>query len=131
MRALALLFTACGSNGAGNTSNASDGSRTTNSWFTEADGRKIGRITPQGVVTEFPDPERASPGSIAAGKDGNLWFSEAGGSNSIGRVTPEGSVAEYPVPSAARAPSGISAGPDAAWDGTSHACSFTVHGAAP
>ena len=84
-----------------------------------------------GCSYRVPDPERASPRSIEAGKDGNLWFTEAGSSNSIGRVTPEGSVAEYPMPSAASDPAGISAGPDAACGGTSHACSFTVHGAAP
>jgi virginiamycin B lyase len=44
-----------------------------NLWFTEQSGR-IGRITPAGVVTEFPAP--APLLAIAAGPDGAVWFSE-------------------------------------------------------
>jgi streptogramin lyase len=50
-----------------------------NLWFTEQN--KIGRITPQGAITEFPGSGR----SITAGPDGNLWFTAPG---NIGRVTP-------------------------------------------
>ena len=35
---------------------------------------KIGRITPPGVITEFPLPVRRSARKITAGPDGNLWF---------------------------------------------------------
>src|SRR5262245_6266573 len=49
-----------------------------NVWFTEQAGPKIGRITPAGVVTEFPISEAgshpSSPKAICAGPDGNLWF---------------------------------------------------------
>ena len=46
-------------------------------WFTEAEGDKIGRITPAGTITEYSLPTANScPGGIAAGPDGNLWFTE-------------------------------------------------------
>ncbi len=46
-----------------------------NLWFTEFNSGKIGRITPQGVVTEF---QVANSGlfSIATGPDGNLWVTD-------------------------------------------------------
>jgi len=39
-------------------------------------------------ITEFSLPGGATPGVIAAGPDGNLWFGRA--SNGIGRITPQG-----------------------------------------
>jgi virginiamycin B lyase len=40
------------------------------------------------MITEFPVPTAKSfPGEIAAGPDGNLWFTENEG-NKIGRFTP-------------------------------------------
>lgn len=68
-----------------------------NVWFTEEFGGRIGRITPAGVITEFPigrpvpgcdpdiEPCGVRPGGIAAGPDGNLWFTEYNGGR-IGRV---------------------------------------------
>jgi len=50
-----------------------------NLWFVEPPpSNKLGRITPQGAVTEFPMPAGAdlSFGGLAAGPDGNLWFTE-------------------------------------------------------
>jgi streptogramin lyase len=50
----------------------------------------MGRITPDGSVTEFPIPTANSmPRAIALGSDGNIWFGEFGGGK-IGRVTPLG-----------------------------------------
>ena len=61
-------------------------------------GNKIGRITTAGVVTEYPVPTAGSyPGSITAGPDGALWFTEGAG-NKIGRITTAGVITEYPVP---------------------------------
>lgn len=91
--ALAMQLTAGGSNGGNSGPFAITLGPDGNLWFTELDARKIGRITPEGVMTEFVIPSGASPGSIAAGKDGNLWFTAAGSDNSIGRVTPEGTCA--------------------------------------
>ena len=82
-----------------------------NLWFTEMVG-KIGRITPAGVITEFPIPTAGSfPQSIAGGPDGALWFTE-NGKNKIGRVTTDGDFTEFPIPTANSGPFGIAAGPD-------------------
>ena len=85
-----------------------------NLWFTEIGTRKIGQITPQGVVTEFSDGITGTGdlGGIAQGPDGNLWFTELDG-NRIGRITPQGVVTEFSQGIAAGAtPFDITAGPD-------------------
>jgi streptogramin lyase len=44
---------------------------------TEQRGHRIGRRTPGGVITEFPiQIGESQPTDIAAGADGNLWFTE-------------------------------------------------------
>src|SRR5260370_769374 len=48
---------------------------------------------------------------MAAGRDGNLWFTESG-ANKIGRITPAGAVTEFAVPTGNSQPEGITAGPD-------------------
>jgi len=83
-----------------------------NLWFTEPDANKIGRITLEGAIQEFPIPTAASgPLGITAGPDGNLWFTESG-ANKIARMTPDGAVVEFAVPTPASIPVGIAAGPD-------------------
>lgn len=73
---------------------------------------KIGRILPNGTVTEFTIPTpNAYPRAIALGPDGNLWFTESDG-NKIGRITPSGAITEFPIPTAGSGPGGITAGPD-------------------
>ena len=71
-----------------------------NLWFTEGreypEEGQIGRITPQGVVTQFATGimivERGLRG-IVSGPDGNLWFtSEAG---EVGRITLNGVVTKF------------------------------------
>ena len=58
-----------------------------NLWFTEQEGNAVGRITVQGVVTEFPVPGRnSSPLGIAAGPDMAMWFAEAGFAHQVGRI---------------------------------------------
>ncbi len=94
-----------------------------NLWFTEvavvdtgAVGR-IGRITTAGGITEFPVTATNPSGSavalsgIAAGPDGNLWFTKTG-QNKIGRITTGGVATEFPIPTAGSEPSLITAGPD-------------------
>src|SRR6476620_7792943 len=66
-----------------------------NVWFTEQAGDAIGRITPEGEVTEFSLPADAAPKAIAGGPDGNVWFTESG---QIGRITPGGQITEFPLP---------------------------------
>lgn len=72
-------------------------------WFTESSGQgAIGRITPQGTITEFPLSSSGSPGSIVLGPDGDLWFGETGrfkevGNQAIGKITPDGRISEFPL----------------------------------
>src|SRR5262249_57063243 len=83
-----------------------------NLWFTESNHNivtgifsQIGRITPSGVVTEFPLAPATFPGAIIAGPDGNLWFTQAAG---FGRISPSGDVLSA-FPGAF--PSGLAVGP--------------------
>ncbi len=48
---------------------------------------------------------------IAAGPDGNLWFTEPS-ANKIGKITTEGKITEYAIPTAYSSPGGITGGPD-------------------
>jgi virginiamycin B lyase len=82
-----------------------------NLWFTQPQANKIARITPAGVVTEFPLPNPGvMPTAIVSGSDDSLWFTEAS-VPAIGRITTTGAVREFAIPSGAIA-TGIIAGPD-------------------
>jgi streptogramin lyase len=83
-----------------------------NVWFTEEwIPSKIGRISPEGKITEFPLASTANLDSITAGPDGNMWFTE--GNSNVGRITPEGQITEFEVPGLGdRQTGGIAAGPD-------------------
>jgi streptogramin lyase len=83
-----------------------------NVWFVEHDAHNIGRITPSGAITEFAIPSGGDPYAIAAGPDGNLWFTEPGAFNAVGRCTPSGGISEYPIPTPNTEVAGITAGPD-------------------
>ncbi len=84
-----------------------------NLWFTYSFRQAVGRITPSGVVTDFPIPTaNADSDGITAGPDGALWFTEFQ-ANKIARVTTSGSVTEYALPSGG-SPQFITAGPDGA-----------------
>src|SRR5438034_561946 len=68
------------------------------------------------AITEFPIPTPSSVSvSIAAGRDGALWFGEAAG-NKIGRIATSGAITEFPLPATTPGdgPVGIAAGPDGA-----------------
>jgi streptogramin lyase/lysophospholipase L1-like esterase len=83
-------------------------------WFADGLADKIGRITTNGDVVEYPIlTAGGSPIHIAAGPDGALWFTEFGG-NRIGRITTDGGVTEFLIPTANVRPYGIVAGPDGA-----------------
>jgi len=77
----------------------------------------IGRITPSGTYTGFTSgiPNDSAPLAIAAGPDGNLWFTEAFNPvPALARATTSGAVttlATFPVPAFERADN-IVAGPD-------------------
>ena len=72
-------------------------------WFTETESR-IGRITPEGKVTEFPISWPAW--RIVAGPDGNLWFTS---DQFLSRMTPGGVVTNFSIAGRAW---GITVGPD-------------------
>jgi streptogramin lyase len=80
-------------------------------WFTLHDVAKIGKITPEGEITEYFLPSGNRPGRIVAGPDGNLWFTLSA-ANAIGRITPFGQVSEYAIPTEASDPYDITVGPD-------------------
>jgi virginiamycin B lyase len=73
----------------------------------------VGRLSPDGVITEFstPTPESA-PTSIKIAPDGTIWFTERAG-NKIGRLDPQtGEITEFDIPSASAAPTGIAVARD-------------------
>ena len=92
-------------------------------WFAESQGNKIGRMTPNGQLTEYPlpvDPNLPSyqPENIVTGPDGNLWFTVngQGGPGEIGRVTQAGVFTMYTPPTSYAGPYAITVGPDnAVW----------------
>ena len=69
-----------------------------NLWFTENAGKKIGRITPSGTITEFSAGTTICPNRIIAASpsDGGLWF-DSNCSNSIGHITTAGAVVATPL----------------------------------
>jgi virginiamycin B lyase len=74
----------------------------------------VGRVTPQGEVTEFTvGVHGANVGlsDIAVGPDGNLWFTE-GGRPTVGRITTGGEVTEFDLPDPEAKPASIAADPD-------------------
>jgi serine/threonine protein kinase/streptogramin lyase len=65
-----------------------------------------------GRITEFALPTVESlPDEIAAGLDGNLWFTLSG-SRQIGRITPGGVITQFSLPASNGLLHGIAAGPD-------------------
>jgi streptogramin lyase len=85
-----------------------------NLWFTKSSfpTDQIGRITPAGVITEFPIPSAGStPRGITAGPDGNLWFTESE-IGKIGRITTSGVITEFSVPTYGALPWAIAVGRD-------------------
>jgi streptogramin lyase len=68
----------------------------------------VGRLTPDGQITEFPLPFNAL--DIADGPDGNIWVG-ANNVSALGRVHPDGTVDSFPLPSGDN-PSIPTVGPD-------------------
>ena len=83
-----------------------------NLWFSESEVNKIGRITPAGVITEFPTtaPPPDGPNGVCVGPDGNIWFTMTHGN--IGRMTLAGVATLFPKPSPPSQLAGCVAGPD-------------------
>ena len=69
-----------------------------NIWFVEGAVSKIGMITPDGVISEYPVPAGQDPHAIVAGPDGNLWFTDFSTAE-IGVMSTAGKLLdEYAVP---------------------------------
>ena len=106
-----------------------------NMWFTSHFPDRIDRISPSGVITQYPVPSPfEQPYNITAGPDGAVWFAAVGGALStasagIGRIDPvSGTITEFPQPAGSR-PYGIATGPDGnLWttDLSSHRISLTT-----
>src|SRR5687768_2601598 len=80
-------------NGTGQIVRAPDGAL----WFTTGTN-KIGRITTEGVVTDYPlVTANSRANSITVGPDGNLWFTDRSRQR-IGRMTTAGTLTEFPLP---------------------------------
>ena len=70
-----------------------------NLWILDSQHNTVGQLTPSGGYTSFPIPTpQARPWAIAAGADGNLWFTEALVPGKIAQVTPAGAVTQYAIP---------------------------------
>jgi streptogramin lyase len=93
-----------------------------NLWFVDQKQNglyKVGKITVAGQVTEYATNVNAGVfqsgtftfAGIAAGRDGNLWFtnSQASTSLQIGKITTSGIISFYPTQDL---PLGVAAGPD-------------------
>jgi streptogramin lyase len=87
-------------------------------WFVElsggmdglkTNGNRVGRITTQGSISEYPMPEAGpSPINIAVGPDRNVWYTRG---DKLGRTGPDGAITEFPAGAGALAV-GLSAGSD-------------------
>ena len=86
-------------------------------WFTSHFPDRIGRISPSGVITQYPVPSPfEQPYNITAGPDGAVWFAAVGGvstaSAGIGRIEPaSGTITVFPQAVGSH-PYGITTGPD-------------------
>src|SRR5436190_13977278 len=98
-----------------------------NIWFTESETNKIGKITPNGTITEYSIPTNNSkPMYITTDSNGNLWFTEQSG-NKIGKITISGIITEFSLPTPGEAPWGNT--PTGITDGHDGNIWFTEYGA--
>ena len=82
-----------------------------NLWFTEFYANQLARITPNGTITEFREPDNNDVEALVTGPDGNIWFTDPG-ANRIGRMTTTGAFMMFDVPTVDSSPRGIAVGPD-------------------
>ena len=91
-------------------------------WFTETEGMQVGRITPNGDITQFHTPTTTqlfgrTPGGITTGPDHALWFAEGGDGGDQGRIarmTTSGAFHDYPLAQNSQTPTTVVTGPDGA-----------------
>jgi len=97
-------------------------------WFVETTAQQIGRISTDGVVTEFPLEEGGiseDQGFIAVGPDGTLWFN-MDDANKLGRITPAGEITQFDLPDGLSPIRELVTGPDGALWVTSRGMSAIV-----
>ena len=82
-----------------------------NLWLTESSANRIGRITTDGTIAEYPVSAGAGPAAIVAGPDGALWFTE-NSAGKIGRMTTDGTLTNEFDLAASSYPQDITAAPD-------------------
>lgn len=84
-------------------------------WFAETGANQIGRISMDGVVTEYPIPSEdaidPTQGFVGLGPDGAIWFNEDL-VNKLGRITPDGTITEFDLPEGTGGIREMVAGPD-------------------
>jgi virginiamycin B lyase len=83
-------------------------------WYVDSAADLIGRITPEGSITEFTEglSYGAAPTGITKGPDGAMWFTESA-AGKIGRITTAGAITEFSNDiSGSSEPKDIVKGPD-------------------
>ena len=81
-------------------------------WFSEAAGNRVGRITMDGMVTEFPIPSHDSqPRAMVTHPDGSIWFVETS-TNALGRIDRDGRIIEHKVLTPNASLRGVTVGAD-------------------
>jgi len=84
-----------------------------NFWFTDTGTPAIGRITPDGTITQFPLAPGSFPNALAVGSDGNIWFTDRDTTPGLGRVTSTGAITMFSAGlNAGSLPNGIAPGGD-------------------
>ena len=87
-----------------------------NLWFTDSGTSKVGKITPSGVISEYPLHSEASrPLGIVKGPDGRLWFTEWG-NNQIAAILPSGVKVEPKLELAPHSSGSCPAGEPEKWE---------------
>ena len=69
-----------------------------NVWFSDPGVPAVGRVTPDGTITEFTQGlnANADPDPMTLGPDGNVWFIDQNAADrAVGRITPSGAITEF------------------------------------
>jgi streptogramin lyase len=76
----------------------------------------LGQVTQFNGFANFGVGAAHNPAGVAAGPDGNVWFTDDGGAgsmNAVGRITPSGTITEFTAGlNAGASPGAVTTGPD-------------------
>lgn len=67
---------------------------------TPTSGSGVSRITPLGVVTDFPNASITISQPICSGPDGNIWVADSFTGHGVWKITTSGVITQYPIASA-------------------------------